>query len=165
MPSLLNLSALAKKSVTLCLEKHVTFGTAESCTGGLISASVTDIPGASASFFGGVVSYDNSVKHGILGVKNETLERFGAVSEETAREMANGALRVLGVDFSVAVTGIAGPGGGTPKKPVGLVYIAAASEKGVTVTENHFDGDREAVRLQTAQKALSLLIEKVKNEA
>ena len=165
MPSLLNLSALAKESVTLCLEKHVTFGTAESCTGGLISASVTDIPGASASFFGGVVSYDNSVKHGILGVKNETLERFGAVSEETAREMANGALKVLGVDFTVAVTGIAGPGGGTPKKPVGLVYVAAASKKGVVVTKNHFDGDREAVRLQTVQKALSLLIEKVKNEA
>ena len=79
--------------------------------------------------------------------------------------VANGALKVLGVDFTVAVTGIAGPGGGTPKKPVGLVYIAAASEKGVTVTENHFDGDREAVRLQTVQKALSLLIEKVKNEA
>jgi nicotinamide-nucleotide amidase len=165
MPSLLSLSALAKESVTICLEKNVTFGTAESCTGGLISASVTDVPGASAAFFGGVVSYDNSVKRGILGVQTETLERFGAGSEETAREMANGALKVLGVDFTVAVTGIAGPGGGTPKKPVGLVYIAAASEKGVTVTENHFDGDREAVRLQTVQKALSLLIEKVKNEA
>ena len=165
MPSLLSLSSLAKESVTLCLEKHVTFGTAESCTGGLISSSVTDISGASAVFYGGVVSYDNSVKHRILGVKTETLERFGAVSEETAREMANGALQVLGVDFAVAVTGIAGPGGGTPKKPVGLVYVAAASKNGVVVTENHFDGDREAVRLQTVRKALSLLIEKVKNEA
>ncbi len=165
MPSLLSGQTLAQEAVSLCIEKNVTFGTAESCTGGLIAATVTDIPGASAAFFGGVVSYDNSVKHGVLGVKNETLTRFGAVSEETAEEMAMGALKTLGVDFAVAVTGIAGPGGGTPKKPVGLVYVSAASKNGVVVTENHFEGDREAVRLQTVCKALSLLIEKVKNEA
>lgn len=158
MPSLqLNIQTLAKESVSLCLEKDLTFGTAESCTGGLIAAAVTDISGASAAFFGGVVSYDNSVKHGILGVRNETLSRFGAVSRETAEEMARGALRALGVDLSVAVTGIAGPTGGTPTKPVGLVYIAVASENGVAVTENHFSGDREAVRLQTVEKALTLL--------
>lgn len=151
------IQTLAKESVSLCLEKHLTFGTAESCTGGLIAANVTDIPGASAAFFGGVVSYDNSVKHGLLGVKTETLEKFGAVSKQTAEEMAKGALRALGVDFSVAVTGIAGPGGGTPTKPVGLVYISVASKNGVTVTENHFSGDRQAVRLQTVEKALSLL--------
>ena len=161
MPSLLSLSALAKESVTICLEKNVTFGTAESCTGGLISASVTDVPGASAAFFGGVVSYDNSVKHALLGVRTETLASFGAVSKETAEEMAKGALTALGVDISVAVTGIAGPTGGTPKKPVGLVYIAAASKKGVTVTENHFEGDREAVRLHTVEKALLLLREQI----
>ena len=162
MPALqLNIQTLAKKSVSLCLEKNLTFGTAESCTGGLIAASVTDIPGASAAFFGGVVSYDNSVKHGILGVQNETLKRFGAVSKETAEEMAKGALRALGVDLSVAVTGIAGPTGGTPKKPIGLVYIATASKNGVTVTENYFSGDREAVRLQTVAKALSLLNEQI----
>ena len=157
MPSLQLIQTLAKESVSLCLKKHLTFGTAESCTGGLIAASVTDIPGASAAFFGGVVSYDNSVKHGLLGVKTETLEMFGAVSEETAKEMSSGALHALGVDFAVAVTGIAGPGGGTPTKPVGLVYISVASENGVIVTENHFSGDREAVRLQTVEKALSLL--------
>ena len=143
------------------MEKHLTFGTAESCTGGLIAANITDVPGASAAFFGGVVSYDNSVKHNLLSVRNETLERFGAVSKETAEEMAKGALRALGVDLSVSVTGIAGPGGGTPKKPVGLVYIAAASKNGVIVTENHFEGDREAVRLQTAEKALMLLCEQI----
>lgn len=162
MPSLLNhIQTLAKESVSLCMEKHLTFGTAESCTGGLIAANITDVPGASAAFFGGVVSYDNSVKHNLLSVRNETLERFGAVSKETAEEMAKGALRALGVDLSVSVTGIAGPGGGTPKKPVGLVYIAAASKNGVIVTENHFEGDREAVRLQTAEKALMLLCEQI----
>ena len=163
MPSLLNnIQTLAKESVSLCIEKHLTFGTAESCTGGLIAANITDVAGASAAFFGGVVSYDNSVKHSILGVRNETLERFGAVSKETAEEMAKGALRALCVDLSVAVTGIAGPGGGTPTKPVGLVYISVSSQNGVTVTENHFSGDREAVRLQTVEKALTLFIEQVK---
>ena len=162
MPSLqLNIQTLAKESVSLALEKHLTFGTAESCTGGLIAASITDISGASAAFFGGVVSYDNSVKHALLGVRTETLASFGAVSKETAEEMAKGALTALGVDISVAVTGIAGPTGGTPTKPVGLVYIASASKKGVTVTENHFEGDREAVRLQTVEKALLLLCEQI----
>ena len=162
MPSLqLNIQTLAKETVSLCLEKQITFGTAESCTGGLISASITDVPGASAAFFGGVVSYDNSVKSGLLGVRSETLETFGAVSKETAEEMAQGVLRTLGVDFSVAVTGIAGPGGGTPTKPVGLVYISVASKNGVVVTENHFSGNRESVRLQTVKKALSLLNEQI----
>ncbi|MBQ8496986.1 MAG: CinA family protein [Clostridia bacterium] len=158
MPSLqLIIQTLAKESVSLCLEKNITFGTAESCTGGLIAASITDVAGASAAFFGGVVSYDNSVKHSLLGVQTETLERFGAVSEETAKEMSSGALRALGVNYAVAVTGIAGPGGGTPTKPVGLVYISVASKNGVVVTENHFSGDREAVRLQTVATALTLL--------
>ena len=163
MPSLqLNISTLAKETVSECIEKKVTFGTAESCTGGLISASVTDVPGASAVFFGGVVSYDNSVKAGVLGVKNETLCAHGAVSEETAGEMSLGARRLLGVDYAVSVTGIAGPGGGTPSKPVGLVYVSVASENGIIVTENHFSGDREAVRLQTVEKALALLLEAVR---
>lgn len=147
------------------MERKRTFGTAESCTGGLIAATVTDVPGASSVFYGGIVSYVNEVKHGILGVKNETLDRFTAVSGETAAEMANGARQALGVDIAVAVTGFAGPGGGTPENPVGTVYVAAASENGVTVTENHFEGDREAVRLQTVRKALSLLLETVRQEA
>ena len=144
--------------VSLSIEKNITFGTAESCTGGLISASVTDIAGASAVFFGGIVSYDNSVKENLLGVRAQTLAEKGAVSPETAGEMSLGALKALRVDYAVSVTGIAGPGGGTPEKPVGLVYISAASKNGVIVTENHFSGDREAVRLQTVEKALSLLI-------
>ena len=154
----LNISSLAKKSVSICAEKNVTFGTAESCTGGLISAFVTDVAGASAVFFGGIVSYDNSIKEKLLGVRAKTLAEKGAVSPETALEMSHGALLALGVDIAVAVTGIAGPGGGTDKKPVGLVYISVASQKGALVTENHFSGNRESVRLQTAEKALSLLI-------
>ena len=155
----LNISSLAKALISTCLEKNITFGTAESCTGGLISAFVTDIAGASAVFFGGIVSYDNRVKKRLLGVRAETLATKGAVSPETALEMSSGALRALDVDLAVSVTGIAGPGGGTDKKPVGLVYISVASRKGSFVTENHFSGDRETVRLQTAEKALSLLLQ------
>jgi len=161
----LNISSLAKTLVSLCLEKNVTFGTAESCTGGLISAFVTDVAGASAVFFGGIVSYDSSVKEKLLGVRSQTLAANGAVSAETALEMSTGALRALGVDYAVAVTGLAGPGGGTPEKPVGLVYVSAASPRGAVVTENHFSGDRETVRLQTVEKALSLLIETVEKHS
>jgi PncC family amidohydrolase len=150
---------LAEKLVILAREKNITFGTAESCTGGLISAAVTDVSGASAVFWGGIVSYDNSVKEHLLGVEHETLATLGAVSAKTAEQMAMGAVRALSVDFAVSVTGIAGPGGGTPEKPVGLVYIAVASTKGViTVKENHFKGAREEVRRQTVETALSMLI-------
>ena len=153
------LVTLAEKLVTLAREKNITFGTAESCTGGLISAAVTDISGASAVFWGGIVSYDNRVKENLLGVEHETLVTLGAVSAKTAEQMALGAVRALSVDFAVSVTGIAGPGGGTPEKPVGLVYIAVASTKGViTVKENHFKGEREEVRRQTVETALSMLI-------
>lgn len=158
MPSLqLNISTLAKEIVSECIEKKVTFGTAESCTGGLISAFVTNVAGASAVFFGGIVSYDNSIKEKLLGVPAQTLAEKGAVSPETASAMSAGARCALGVDYTVAVTGFAGPGGDN----VGLVYVSVASENGVTVTENHFSGDREAVRLQTVEKALSLLIAEI----
>ena len=158
----LNISSLAKTLVLQCIEKKVTFGTAESCTGGLISAFITNIAGASAVFYGGIVSYDNSIKEKLLGVRTETLRTKGAVSPETALEMSEGAVRALGVDLAVSVTGIAGPGGGTDKKPVGLVYISVASQRGSSVTENHFSGDRESVRLQTVQKALTLLLAEAK---
>ena len=148
--------------VSLCIEKNITFGTAESCTGGLISAFVTNISGASAAFFGGIVSYDNRVKAGVLGVKKETLSVYGPVSEETAGEMSCGARRVLDVDFAVAVTGYAGPaGGGTEDKPVGLVYISVSSYKKTIVTKNLFSGDREEVRLQAVSKALALLADEI----
>jgi PncC family amidohydrolase len=162
MPSLqLNIQTQAQSLVSLSIEKNITFGTAESCTGGLISAFVTDVPGASAVFFGGIVSYDNSIKAGVLGVKSATLAAHGAVSEETAREMSCGARHLLGVDFTVSVTGIAGPGGGTKEKPVGLVYISVASPNGCLVTRNLFSGNREEVRLQTVSKAFTLLTEEI----
>ena len=164
MPSLqLNISTLAKETVSECIEKKVTFGTAESCTGGLISSFVTDVAGASAVFFGGIVSYDNSIKENLLGVRTQTLADKGAVSPETAQEMSLGALRALRVNYAVAVTGIAGPGGGSVQKPIGLVYISTASQNGVIVTENHFSGNREEVRLQTVEKALSMLIDTIEH--
>ncbi len=163
--ALLSQTALAEKLVLLAREKNITFGAAESCTGGLISATVTDISGASAVFWGGIVSYDNSIKEKLLGVKSETLATVGAVSPETAEQMAMGAVRALSVDFAVSVTGIAGPGGGTPTKPVGLVYVATASKNGViSVKENHFDGNREEVREQTVETALSMLISAIEEK-
>ena len=160
----LSIKELAASLVRLCTEKNVTFGTAESCTGGLIGAAVTDVPGASAVFWGGVVSYDNRVKERVLGVRGETLATVGAVSEETACQMARGARSVLGTNFAVAVTGIAGPGGGTPEKPVGLVYIATSDAAGgIVCRRNVFDGDRTAVRLQTVETALKMLLSAVEN--
>ena len=159
IPSVLSINTLAETLVTLAREKKITFGTAESCTGGMISAAVTGVSGASAVFYGGVVSYDNSVKRRLLGVKEETLSTVGAVSPETAKEMSMGATKALSVDFAVSVTGIAGPGGGTPTKPVGLVYISTASKNGViAVKENRFDGNRGEIRLQSVEAALTMLI-------
>ena len=154
----------AERLVALAKDKKLTLGTAESCTGGLIGATLTSVSGASAVFFGGIISYDNSVKEAVLGVKKETLLTVGAVSHDTAVQMAEGARRVLGTDLAVSVTGIAGPTGGTPTKPVGTVFIAVARHDGKTLcTENHFLGDRDAVRTQTVEKAITLLTEAVEN--
>lgn len=147
-----------KKIVETLKARGEVFCTAESCTGGQISKTVTDLAGVSAVFFGGVVSYANEIKEKLLGVRHKTLEKYGAVSEQTAAEMATGAVRALGADFSVAVTGIAGPDGGSEEKPVGLVYIACAIKNGnVKVTKNLFSGDRKAVRDQTTKTALQML--------
>ena len=154
----------AERLIALAKDKKLTLGTAESCTGGLIGATLTSVSGASAVFFGGIISYDNSVKEAVLGVKKETLLTVGAVSHDTAVQMAEGARRVLGTDLAVSVTGIAGPTGGTPTKPVGTVFIAVAGKGGKTLcTENHFLGDRDAVRAQTVEKAITLLTEAVEN--
>ena len=162
MPGLL--SEKAEKLVSLAKDKHLTLGTAESCTGGMIGAVLTSVSGASAVFWGGIISYDNSIKENVLGVKKETLATVGAVSEECALQMARGACRALDTDLAVSVTGIAGPTGGTPKKPVGTVFIAVAGRNGTAFcTENHFLGDRDMVRAQTVEKALVLLTEAVEN--
>lgn len=142
-----------------CYRRHWMFGTAESCTGGLIGAKVTTVPGISEVFAGGVISYSNEVKERCLGVPHETLEAHGAVSEETALAMAEGASRALGCAAAVSVTGIAGPGGAVPGKPVGTVYIGVAA--GEARMARRFDwGDdlaRETIRLATALAALELL--------
>lgn len=137
----------------------VHLATAESCTGGLIGDRLTNVPGASKVYLGGVVAYSNDVKRRVLGVPDTVLDRHGAVSEETARAMALGAARVFGADAAVGVTGIAGPGGGTPGKPVGLVCIAACGGGRVVVARFQFDGDRASVKAQSARAALAMLLE------
>ncbi len=138
-------------------DNKLTVSTAESCTGGKIASLITSVPGSSAWFTGSVVAYDNSVKTGVLGVKPETISRFGAVSEETAMEMAAGMLRLAKTDYAIAVTGIAGPNGGTPEKPVGTVWIALASGKGVTAERHRFADDRQINISRSAYTALNLL--------
>ncbi len=158
----LSIQTLAEEFVSLAHEKNITFGTAESCTGGLISSAVTDVAGASAIFMGSIVAYDPRVKTNILGVREDTIANVGAVSYEVASEMARSTCKLLGVDLAVSITGIAGPDGGTPEKPVGLIYIGIAEKKGFfTVTANQFDGDRTQIRLQAAEKALTLLIKSI----
>ena len=138
---------LAAKRLTLC--------TAESCTGGWIAKTVTDIAGSSAWFDCGMAAYSYEAKQGLLGVRPQTLEEFGAVSRETVMEMVSGALVHSGAGVAVAVTGIAGPGGGTEDKPVGTVWIAWKRRGGYPRAELfHFDGDRESVRRQTVAAAL-----------
>jgi nicotinamide-nucleotide amidase len=143
--------------VRLLTECRKTLVLAESCTGGCIAYRVTNVPGASAVFLGGFVTYSNALKQQCLGVRVETLMAHGAVSEATAREMAEGARRQTGADFAVAVTGIAGPGGGTQDKPVGTVFIALAGESGVAVERRLNLYEREAFKQLTAQQALETL--------
>ena len=135
--------------------------TAESCTGGWIAKVLTDVAGSSQWFDGGVVAYSNAAKTELLGVPSETLAVHGAVSEETARAMADGARRRFAVDLAVAVTGIAGPGGGTPDKPVGTVHFAWAAPDRVMAARRIFAGSRESVRRQTVALALERLVDLV----
>lgn len=134
---------------------------AESCTGGGVAARIVSIAGSSVYFQGSVVSYSNEAKATILGVPRDILENPGAVSDESARAMAEGARRVFDADIAVSTTGIAGPTGGTTRKPVGLVYIAASSPTGIVVNEHHFPGNRAAVIAAATDAALDLLVETV----
>ena len=141
------------------IAKGCTLATAESCTGGLIGKTITDVPGASEIFGYGMVTYSNEAKQQVLGVKGETLAQYGAVSPETAAEMALGLQKLSGADYAVSVTGIAGPGGGSAEKPVGLVYIGVAAPQGVFVRKNFFCGTREDIRIQTTETALAFVAE------
>ncbi|OPX86696.1 MAG: putative competence-damage inducible protein [Pelotomaculum sp. PtaB.Bin104] len=141
----------------LLLQKGMFISTAESCTGGLIGARLTDLPGSSGYFMGGVIAYSNELKQSILGVAPELLEQHGAVSEETAIAMAEGVRKLTGTSLGLAVTGIAGPDGATTTKPRGLVYIALAAADGTTCRKFQFPGERFAVRRGTVNAALSMV--------
>jgi nicotinamide-nucleotide amidase len=141
----------------LAREQGLTMGAAESCTGGLVAARLSSVPGSSDVFVGGVVAYDDRLKRELLGVPEAILDRHGAVSAETAAALASGAREALGADVAVSVTGVAGPGGGSEEKPVGLVYLHAASPEGEKALELHLPGDRDAVRRRAAASALHLL--------
>ena len=143
--------------VRLLAEKRKTLALAESCTGGFVAHRLTNIPGASAVFLAGIVSYSNEAKKSFLGVNPSTLESFGAVSEPVALEMAEGARQRAGADFSLAITGIAGPGGGTPEKPVGTVFIALATPEGTVAKKFLNEYDRETFKFLTSQQALEML--------
>ena len=138
----------------VALEAGITIGTAESCTGGLVGKTLTDLGGSSGYYQGGIISYANAVKEQVLGVSSETLATYGAVSEETAKEMVEGVFRVLRTDYAIATTGIAGPGGGSTEKPVGLVYIGIGTPRGITVHKEIFIGDRTSIRNSVAERAI-----------
>ena len=152
-----------EKIVKILKNKGLKLATAESCTGGLIAKLITDVPGSSAMFDMGIVSYANEIKHRFLGVPNEILDTVGAVSEETAKAMAIGVCNAANADIATATTGIAGPTGGTPEKPVGLVYVGCYCNGVVTVEECRFEGDREQNRNAAVEAALELLWKTLSN--
>jgi nicotinamide-nucleotide amidase len=153
--------AAARRVVELCVARKLTVGTAESCTGGLVAGALTEIAGSSAAVLCGFVTYSNDAKHDMLDVPIATLERHGAVSRQTAEAMAEGALNNSAADLAVAITGIAGPGGGSAEKPVGLVQFAAARRNGPRLVREERFGDigRSQVRGRSVLVALAMLEE------
>ncbi len=143
-------------------EKNLTISVAESCTGGLLSHVLTGVSGASDYFIGGVVAYSNYIKERILGVKHQTLLNHGAVSEETALEMASGIKEKFGTDIGLSTTGIAGPTGGTPTKPVGLVWMGISTPEDSWAFNQHFKGSRTDVQALSVLEILSMLLENLK---
>jgi nicotinamide-nucleotide amidase len=162
-----DIRSLARALLDLCKMRKMTVATAESCTGGLVCASLVDIPGSSAVVTYGFITYSNEAKHDLLGVSEETLENFGAVSRESAVSMANGALKKAKSDLAVSVTGIAGPGGATPGKPVGLVHFAVVARDGRSIArEKRFGAiGRTQVRMRSVVEALKMLSELARGPA
>lgn len=153
---------LARRIVEECTAAGVKISTAESCTGGMISAAVTAIPGSSAVIELGICSYSNRIKHEILGVTESTLSQFSEYSLACAEEMAKGAIRVSGADLAVATSGVAGPSGGTEENPIGTVYICAADKNSVTSEKFLFDDrGRDRIRAAATEKALEMLLDKI----
>jgi PncC family amidohydrolase len=158
----LNLEDAARALIRLLERCNCTVSCAESCTGGLVSAAMTSIPGASAVFKGGVVAYANEAKQNILGVGQHILQENGAVSMECAEAMATGANRCFATDYAISITGIAGPDGGSAGKPIGTVWFGLAWRGRVSSFKEHFDGNRTDIRLAAAKKGLELISDSVK---
>lgn len=153
------IASLAAETVAALKTAGLTVATAESCTGGLIAGALTSVPGSSQVVYGGFVTYANEAKIAMIGVPFGLLRQFGAVSEDVARAMADGALGAAGTHVAVAVTGVAGPDGGTAKKPVGLVHFAVATEDGTTHARKQFSGlDRDGIRQASVIQALQMLL-------
>ena len=155
---------MSRKVLDRISSEGLTLSVAESCTGGKISATITSFPGSSSFFLGGIVAYNNDVKLDVLGISRSALIEFGAVSEAVAMEMAERSVVVFGSNLSVAVTGVAGPHGGTELKPVGMVFIAASDGDLTIVKEYRFEGDREDIRNAAVEAAFELLGELLKNK-
>jgi len=153
------LSTLELRIHAVLTEHHLTLATAESCTGGLVASRITDVSGSSAYFLGGIVSYSNEAKASLLGVSWDTLNHKGAVSKETVIEMAQGARRVLNADIAVSVSGIAGPGGGTPDKPVGTVWVGLATPSGEEARHFVWEGDRIRNKQLSSEAALQFILD------
>jgi nicotinamide-nucleotide amidase len=158
--------AAAKAVLDICTRKKLTLATAESCTGGLVSAALSEIPGSSAALDRGFVTYSNDAKQQMLGVTPATIDVYGAVSRECAEEMAKGALAHASVDLAVSITGIAGPTGAVPGKPIGLVFFCAASRSGRVIAHDRKYGDigRDKVRRESVMQALAMLRELAEKE-
>lgn len=156
---------MEEELVEILTKKQYKITTAESCTGGLVAATIVNVSGASEVFQAGFVTYANEAKEKELGVKSETLKTYGAVSEKTAKEMAIGCAAHAKAQVGISTTGIAGPGGGTAEKPVGLVYIGCAVRSNVYVEKNVFSGDRQQVRRQAADRAIGFALECIKKES
>lgn len=155
---------LEEQVVKTLNEKGLVLATAESCTGGLIAKRITDVSGSSAVFNCGIVSYSNEIKENVLGVSHKTLENYGAVSEQTVREMVKGALKISGADIAVSVSGIAGPNSDNTEKPVGLIFLAVSNGKSITVKQlnNTFiDNIRENNRQSASDEALKMILDLV----
>ncbi len=163
----IGIRGLAESLVTALSSSGKTVTTAESCTGGWIAKAITDIPGSSSAFAYGIVSYSNGAKESLLGVQNSTLAEHGAVSSQVVEQMAEGALQLSGADIAVAVSGVAGPDGGTDEKPVGTVCFAWAvrTKSGITVDgeKQRFDGNRNEVRVQTVAQALCGVLDRIES--
>jgi PncC family amidohydrolase len=155
------LTGLAERLQGICLGRGLTVAVAESCTGGLVADAITDIPGSSRYFVGGVVAYSNAAKEGLLDVPAEALAAHGAVSAQVARAMAEGVRARFDADLGMAVTGIAGPDGGSEAKPVGLTYIAVADRDGVDVRRHTWAGDRLGNKASSAAATLELALDRI----